>query len=177
MDMNEYRVLSVSTKDYNTIMDWAHPSAYTGEEVVSIIVEHYKKTLLSMKEKELHSIYYASGKHKELFEKHLKIEQFSNYKSDNLLCFYINSFLGIYMKDLDNPMEWVGAWNENRTKFKASDQYKKLEEDEKSLVDYANVLLYETDPLCILRVFSHIKNKNVLLAQEMLRLKLKRLDF
>jgi hypothetical protein len=45
-----------------------------------------------------------------------------------------------------------------------------------TLVDYANVLLYETDPLCILKVFSKIENENVVLAQEMLRLKLLKLE-
>lgn len=175
MDMNQYRVLSVHAKDYNTIMNWAHPSAYTGEEIVSIIIEHYKKTILSIREKELESIYYSSDKHKKLFDKHLEIDQFSNYKSDNLLCFYINSFLGLYIEDINEPMAWIGKWDEDHKNFEASTQYKKLEEDKKMLVDYANVLIYETDPLCILKVFSHIENKNVVLAQEMLRLKFLRL--
>lgn len=43
-------------------------------------------------------------------------------------------------------------------------------------MDYANVLMYETDPLCILKVFSYIENKNLVLAQEMLRLKFLRLQ-
>ena len=172
MDMNRYRLLSVRAEDFDTIMNWGFPSAHNGAEVISIVVEHYKQKIISDKEKELQSIYYVSEEHKQLFEKHLKIDQFRNYKSDNLLCFYLNSFLGVYIKDLDNPMGWMGSWNEDRTKFKASAQYKKLDEEKHRLVYYANVLLYETDPLCILRVFSHIENENVLLAQEMLRLKL-----
>lgn len=175
MDMNRYRVLSVHAEDYDTIMNWGFPSAYTGAEVVAELVKYYKYQILAGKEEELQSIYYASDEHKKLFEKHLEIDQFSNYKSDNLVCFYINSFLGMYVKDLDNPMEWIGSWNEDHTKFKESTKYKRLEPDKKRLVDYTNVLLYETDSLTILKVFSYIENKNVVLAQEMLRLKLLRL--
>lgn len=174
--MNRYRMLSVRAEDYDTIMNWGFPSAYTGAEVVAELVKYYKYKILAGKEEELQSIYYASDEHKKLFEKHLKIDQFSNYKSDNLVCFYINSFLGMYVKDLDNPMEWIGSWNEDHTKFKESAKYKRLETDRKRLVDYTNVLLYETDSLTILKVFSHIENKNVVLAQEMLRLKLFKLN-
>lgn len=69
-------------------------------------------------------------------------------------------------------MGWIGSWNEDRTKFKESAQHKKFDKEKKRLVDYENVLLSETDPLCILKVFSHIENENVFLVQEMLRLKL-----
>ncbi|MDE4084645.1 hypothetical protein PO902_06225 [Planococcus maritimus] len=175
MDMNQYRVLSIRVEDYDTIMNWGFPSAYTGAEVVAELVKYYRNKILADKEAELQYIYYASDEHKKLFEKHLKIDQFSNYKSDNLVCFYINSFFGMYVKDLDNPMEWVGSWNEDHTKFKESAKYKRLKIDKKRLVDYANVLLYETDPLSILKVFSHIENENVVLAQEMLRLKILKL--
>lgn len=170
--MNQYRVLSVHAEDYDTIMNWGFPSAYTGAEVVAELVKYYKYKILAEKEEELQSIYYASDEHKKLFEKHLKIDHFSNYKSDNLVCFYINSFLGMYVKDLDNPMEWIGSWNEDHTKFKESAKYKKLGKEQKRLLDYTNTLLYETDPLCILKVYSHIENENVILSQEMLRLKL-----
>lgn len=173
--MNQYRVLSIRAEDYDTIMNWGFPSAYTGAEVVAELVKYYKYKILAGKEEELQSIYYASDEHKKLFEKHLKIDEFSNYKSNNLVCFYINSFLGMYVKDLDNPMEWIGSWNEDHTKFKGSAKYKRLKIDKKRLVDYTNVLLYETDPLSILKVFSHIENENVVLAQEMLRLKLLKL--
>lgn len=110
-----------------------------------------------------------------LFEKYLEIDQFSNYKSDHLLCFYINSYLGIYINDLENPMKWIGSWSEDCTQFNVSTQYKKLAEGKKKLVDYANVLMSETDPLCVLNVFSYIENVSVILAQEMLRLKLLKL--
>lgn len=173
--MNQYRVLSVHAKDYDTIMNWGFPSAYTGAEVVAELVKYYKYKILAGKEEELQSIYYASDEHKKLFEKHLKIDQFSNYKSDNLVCFYINSFLGVYVKDLDNPMEWIGSWNEDHSKFKESAKHKRLEKEQKRLLVYTNALLYETDPLCILKVYSHIENENVILAQEMLRLKLLKL--
>lgn len=142
--------------------------------LVKSISDHLRASL-SIKEKELESIYYSSDKHKKLFDKHLKIDQFINYKSDNLLCFCINSFLGLYIEDLNELMAWRGKWDEDHKNFKASTQYTELEEDKKRLVDYANVLMYETDPLCILKVFSHIENKNVVLAQEMLRLKFQKL--
>lgn len=173
--MNRYRVLSVHAEDYDTIMNWGFPSAYTGAEVVAELVKYYRNKILADKEKALQSIYYASDEHKKLFEKHLEIDQFSNYKSDNLICFYMHSFLGMYVKDLDNPMGWIGSWNEDHTKFKESAKYKRLETDKKRIVDYTNVLLYETDPLTILKVFSHIENKNVVLAQELLRLKIKKI--
>lgn len=172
MDMNEYRVLSVHLKDYETIKNWAYHTSKDEKDIVSHIVEHFNQKILTDRKESLESIYYSSDQHKELFEKHLGIEQFSNYKSNHLVCFYINSYLGIYIKDLDDPMKWIGDWNEDHTQFKASTQYRKLEKDDKRLVDYASVLLSETDPLCILTVFSHIENKNVILAQEMLRLKL-----
>lgn len=99
-----------------------------------------------------------------MFKKYLEIEQSSSYKSDHLLCFHINSYLGIYLKDLVDPLKWTGDWNEDHTQFKASIQYRKIKEGEKRLVDYANVLLSEKDTLCILNVCSHIENKNVILA-------------
>lgn len=175
MDMNEYRVLSVHLKDYETIKNWAYHTSNDEKDVVSRIVENFDQKILSNKKEQLKTIHYSSDQHRGLFEKYLGIDQFSNYKSDHLLCFYINSYLGIYIKDLENPMKWIGSWNEDRTQFKASTQYRKLEGDKKRLVDYANVLLSETDPLCILTVFSHIENENVVLAQEMLRLKLLKL--
>ena len=111
MDMNRYRLLSVRAEDFDTIMNWGFPSAHNGAEVISIVVEHYKQKIISDKENELQSIYYVSDEHKELFEKHLKIDQFRNYKSDNLLCFYINSFLGVYIKD---PFHIVVRWHNIR---------------------------------------------------------------
>lgn len=175
MDMTEYRVLSVRAEDYDTIMNWGFSSGYDGAEVISIILKYHKTRILSNKEKELEFIYYVSEEHKELFEKHLKLDEFLNYTNDILLCFYVNSLIGVYSKDLKNPLAWLGKWNEQHTVFKESAKYKKLEMDKKKLVDYANALLYETDPLCILKVLSLIENENVIVAQEMLRLKLLKL--
>lgn len=72
-------------------------------------------------------------------------------------------------------MKWIGSWSEDCTKSNVSTQYKKLAEGKKRLVDYVNVLMSETDPLRVLNVFSYIENVNVILAQEMLRLKLLKL--
>lgn len=152
VDMNRYRMLSVRAEDYDTIMNWGFSSAYTGAEVIAELMKYYKYKILA---EELQSIYYASEEHKKLFEKHLKINHSNNYT-----------------KNLENPVDWIGDWNEERTMFKESPIYKKLCKEMKRLVDYANVLLYETNPLCIIKVFSYIENKNVVLAQEMLRLKL-----
>ncbi|WP_214798640.1 MULTISPECIES: hypothetical protein [unclassified Exiguobacterium] len=175
MDMAEYKTLSIYAKDYDTIMKWGFGSGYNGAEVISTILEFHKTRILSNRERELEFIYYVSDEHKELFEKHLAIDQFSNYTNDILLCFYINSLIGIFTKDLEKPMEWLGKWNEEHTVFKESAKYKKLEIEKKRLIEYANVLLYETDPLVILKMLSRIDNDNVVVAQEMLRLKLLKL--
>ena len=87
MDMNQYKILSVHSNDYNTIKDWAYYSPYSEMEIVSYLVEHYKHKLLSEKQEQLDSIYFATDEHRTLFKKYLILDQFRNYKSDNLICF------------------------------------------------------------------------------------------
>lgn len=169
MNRKSYSLVRVYTEDFILLKEWAYESNTTVIDVISVLTKSFNEKILLGN---MHPSYFLSDEHKTLYIKHLEIESPILFTQNILIGFYMNSAIGKFNEDIKNPLNWLGDWNKGKAVFMGNEKYLALEEDKKQLVDFANELLINPDPIKMLEALAHIEISNLAAAQEMLRLKL-----